>query len=83
METYISEELIKGKPTKLIEEMSKEITTQISSINDSNYENVCDNMKLIAEILEILFEHIEDEHVELKYNPMGSWYFVEDEREEI
>ena len=83
METYISEELIKGKPTKLIEEMSKEITTQISSINDNNYENVCDNMKLIAEILEILFEHIEDEYVELKYNPMGSWYFAEDEREEI
>lgn len=83
MTTYISEELIKGKPSEILEIVKKEMTTQIVYMSSDDYEDTCCNMRLMADLFEILFEHIEDEYVELKYNPMGSWYFVEDEREEI
>lgn len=83
MTTYISEELIKGNPSEILEIVKKEMTTQIVYMSSDDYEDTCCNMRLMADLFEILFEHIEDEYVELKYNPMGSWYFVEDEREEI
>ena len=78
METYISEELIKGNPSEILERVTKEMATQIIYMNSDDYENTCCNMRLMADLFEILFEHINDHYVELKYNPMGSWYLVED-----
>ena len=78
MKTYISEELIKGNPSEILEIVKKEMTTQIMHMSSDDYEDTCFNMRLMADLFEILFEHINDYYVELKYNPMGSWYLVED-----
>ena len=78
METYISEELIKGNPSEILERVTKEMATQIIYMSIYDYADICCNMRLMADLFEILFEHINDYYVELKYNPMGSWYLVED-----
>lgn len=78
METYISEELIKGNPSEILKIVTKEMATQIIDMSRDDYEDTCYNMRLMADLFEILFEHINDYYVELKYNPMGGWYLVED-----
>lgn len=78
MTTHISEELIKGNPSEILERITKEMATQIIYMSSDDYEDICCNMRLMADLFEILFEHINDYYVELRYNPMGNWYLVED-----
>ena len=78
METYISEELIKGNPSEILERITKDMAAQIIYMSIYDYADICCNMRLMADLFEILFEHINDDYVELKYNRMGSWYLVED-----
>ena len=56
METYISEELIKGNPSEILERVTKEMATQIIYMSSDDYENTCCNMRLMADLFEILFE---------------------------
>ena len=75
----INEEIIVGKPLELERQLQMEITQQILSLSSNNYENVCDNMRMIADIIEIIEEHINNNEITLKYNPMGEWYYEESE----
>ena len=74
---YISEEIIAGQPFFIIEDMQKELVRQFNKDKMSgykDYENMCNNMRLIADIIEICGNYINDDFIVLKYNPMGSWY---------
>lgn len=75
----INEELIQGKPTQIIRHLQMEIANEILKMGANNYEDVCANMRMTADVFELLEEHINDECVTLKYNPMGAWYYVEKE----
>lgn len=78
---YISEELICGEPGRVENCLRIELVNQILKMSGNDYENVCNNMRMTADLFEILEEHINDEFITLKYNPMGSWYIAEnDER---
>lgn len=70
----INDEIIQGDPLTIEKELKREISNQILEFDGNDYENVCYNMRLIADIFEILEEHINDDFITLKYNPMGSWY---------
>lgn len=78
MKTYINEDLIKGNPSELIGRITHEMATQLINISCSDYEDVFYTTRLMTEVLEILFENVNNEYVELKYNPMGSWVLIED-----
>lgn len=79
---YIDDEIMYGSPLYIEKELQREIIEQIQNIVGNNYENVCNNMRLIADIIELLEEHINDNFIVLKYNPMGAWY-IEEDKEEI
>lgn len=72
--TIINEELIQGKPLDIERHLQVELANQILSINGNNYENIVTNMKMMADVIEILEEHINEETITLRYNPMGEWY---------
>ena len=76
----INDEIIKGNPSQIESTLKVEIANQILKMGN-DYENVCQNMRLTADLFEILEEHINDEIITLKYNPMGSWYLVENEED--
>lgn len=75
----INEEIIKGNPVKIEGALKMEIANEILKMGANNYEDVCANMRMTADVFELLEEHINEECVTLKYNPMGSWYYVEKE----
>jgi len=77
----INEDIIEGNPSELIMSLQTQIANQILRMSTNDYEDVCANMRMIADVFEILEEHINDECVTLKYNPMGAWYYVESEEE--
>ena len=77
----INEDIIKGNPSELMMSLQTQIANQILHMSTNDYEDVCANMRMTSEIFEILEEHINDEIVTLKYNPMGAWYYVESEEE--
>lgn len=81
MKTYISEDLIKGNPSELIRRITHEMATQLTNISCNDYEDTCYNTRLMTEVLEILFENVNNEYVELNYNPMGSWVLIENDEE--
>lgn len=74
----INEEIIQGNPIKIEGALKMEIANEILKMGN-NYEDVCANMRMTADVFELLEEHINDECVTLKYNPMGAWYYVEKE----
>lgn len=76
----IDEEIMYGSAETLLNDVKKEIIEQIKGIESDNYENVCYNMRVIADVIEILQENIgkEDDFIVLKYNPMGAWYKEEE-----
>lgn len=78
----INEELIQGNPLAIESALKSEIANQILKMGASDYENVCNNMRMIADIFELLEENINKENITLRYNPMGAWY-LDDEIEVI
>ena len=77
-EPIINEELIKGNPVRIESVLKMEIANEILKMGN-NYEDVCANMRMTADVFELLEEHINEEEVTLKYNQMGEWYYVEKE----
>jgi hypothetical protein len=75
----INEDIIEGNPSELMMSLQTQIANQILHMSTNDYEDVCANMRMTSEIFEILEEHINNEIVTLKYNPMGAWYYVESE----
>lgn len=75
----INEELMQGQPYAIERELQRELTNQILTMNGNNYEDVATNMRQLADVIEILEEHINDEFITLKYNPMGAWYISEED----
>lgn len=70
----INDEIIQGQPLAIENQLKIEIANQILKMSGNDYEDVTNNMRIIADIFEILEEHINDNFITLKYNPMGSWY---------
>lgn len=73
----IDEEILQGKPLLIEKKLKMEIVNQILNMG-ADYENICENMRITADVFELLEEHINDDFITLKYNPMGSWYIEED-----
>lgn len=78
----INEELIQGNPIKIEGALKMEIASEILKMGN-NYEDVCANMRMTADVFELLEEHINEEEVTLRYNPMGAWYYVEKEEPRV
>ena len=70
----INDEIIQGQPLAIENQLKIEIANQILKMSGNDYEDVTNNMRMVADIFEILEEHINDDFITLKYNPMGSWY---------
>lgn len=75
----INDEIMIGKPLELERELQMEIIQQLLTLSGSNYENICDNMRMVANIIEIIEEHMNENEITLRYNPMGEWYCEESE----
>ena len=80
-QTIINEEIICGRPLCIESDIKREIIKQIQDLGAFNYEDVCFNMRLCADIFEILENNINDEFILLKYNPMGEWEICIDDEE--
>ena len=74
----INEEIMQGNPLAIEKALKTEIANQILKMGGNDYENVCENMRMTADVFEILEENINKKTVTLKYNFMGSWYLDED-----
>lgn len=72
--TFINEEIMHGDPMAIESMLKCELANQLLKMGANDYENVCNNMRIFADVFEILEEHINDDFILLKYNPMGSWY---------
>ena len=79
----INEDIIQGNPSELVMSLQTQIANQILQMSVNDYEDVCQNMRMTSDIFEILEEHINDEFITLKYNPMGAWYLVEKEEPRV
>lgn len=77
----ISDEIMTGKPLNIERELQREIANQILTMNGNNYEDVATNMRQLADVIEILEEHINDDFITLRYNPMGAWYISEEDED--
>ena len=77
----INEELLQGQPLQLERALIMETINALQQINGSNYENTCYNLRLIADVIEEIEDHINDETITFRYNPMGSWYRVDEVEE--
>lgn len=74
----VNDEIMEGKPSDLLRYLQTELANSILAMELNDLENTCDNMRLFADVLELLEEHINDEYIKLKYNPMGAWYIDND-----
>lgn len=74
----ISDEIMTGRPYNIERELQRELANQILTLNGNNYENVTNNMRQLADVIEILEDHINDDFITLRYNPMGAWYIEEE-----
>lgn len=77
---YINDEIMQGKPYQIQDYLKAELANQILKMDYKTIENTCFNMRLFADVFELLEEHINDDFIVLKYNPMGSWYIAEKEQ---
>ena len=78
----IEEEILQGQPLRLETELKLELIQQLQQMNGNNYENICDNLRLLADVFEEIEDHINDDLITFKWNPMGAWYRVEEEESE-
>ena len=78
----IEEELLQGKPLQLERALIMETVNALQQINGSNYEDTCENLRLIADVIEEIEEHINDDLITFEWDPMGAWYRVENEEDE-
>ena len=74
----IEEELLQGEPLRLERALIMETVNALQQINGSNYENTCHNLRLIADVIEEIEDHINDKIITFHWNPMGAWYRVEE-----
>ena len=82
MKIFIDEETMQGNPLLLLQKLQIELANQILTMNGNTAEDLCYNMREMADVFEMLEEHINDETITLKHNPMGSWYILEEPEEE-
>lgn len=75
----ITDEIMQGRPYQIQYYLQKELATQILSMDYKTIEDVCNNMRIFADVFELLEEHINDDYITLKYNPMGCWYTQKEE----
>lgn len=75
----ISDEIMTGRPYNIERELQRELANQILTLNGNNYENITNNMRQLADVIEILEEHINDDFITLRYNQMGAWYISEED----
>lgn len=75
----INEELMQGQPYTIERMLLPILANQILTMNGNNYEDVVENMRQYADVIEILEEHINDDFITLRYNPMGAWYISEED----
>lgn len=75
----ISDEIMTGRPYNIEREIQRELANQILTLNGNNYEDVTTNMRQLADVIDILEEHINDDFITLRYNPMGAWYISEED----
>ena len=76
----VSDEEIKGHKEDIRQYIIGEIINQLRSETDT--ENLVDNLRNTADILELIEENEEGDIILLKYNPMGAWYEAEVIQEE-
>lgn len=79
--TIINEEIMCGQPLYIEKDIQRELIKQLQSLNGSNYEDICVNMRVFADVIETLENNINDDFILLKYNPMGEWYICSDDEE--
>ncbi len=77
----IEEELLQGQPLRLERTLIMETVNALQQINGSNYEDTCHNLRLIADVIEEIEDHINDDLITFKWDPMGAWYRVEEGEE--
>ena len=70
-----SDEELKGTKADIIDYVKKEMIKQLQ--NETDTENLADNLRLAGEILELIEENQDTDKITLKYNPMGKWFKVE------
>ena len=75
----INDEIMQGNPSMIESMLKVGLANDLLKMAGNDYENICDNLRKMADVFELLEEHINDEYITLKYNPMGSWYIKEDE----
>ena len=75
--TYLDDEVMEGVPTELLRSLQHELATDILNMTSNNYEEVCNNMRMYADVIEILEDYINDKFIRFRYNPMGNWYLDE------
>ena len=78
----INEEIMQGQPLALEKHIKMEIANQILQMSGNDYEDVTNNMRIFADVLETIEEHINDDIITFKYNPMGAWYLVEEDEQD-
>jgi hypothetical protein len=80
----INEDFMEGIPILLKRVLIRKTIIALQDYIDDNenrLENVGDNLKLIADVIEEIEEHINDKHIKFVYNPMGAWVRVEEKEE--
>lgn len=75
---YVDEEKMCGTPTQLKNYIKKEVKYQMTHLEDIGIEMVSFNLKMSAEILDIINENSDKKLLTLLYNPMGSWFLKEE-----
>lgn len=77
----MDEEQMEGKPITLKRVIVPLLITQLQILlttKNSDYENICEDLRQMADVLEEIENHINDEHIRFVYNPMGAWVRVEE-----
>lgn len=72
-----NEEELSGDPLTLESVLKVELANQLLQMGASNYENICENMRKLADVFEIIEENINAKYMKFLYNPMGNWYLAE------
>lgn len=77
---YVNDEEIKGRKEDIRQYIIGEIRKQLQEETDT--ENLVDNLRNTADILELIEGNQESDIITLKYNPMGKWYKAEEIEED-
>ena len=74
---FTSEEEIKGTKEEITSYIIKELQEQLKG-NYTDTENLADNLRHGADILQLIEENNDTDKIILKYNPFGEWYKAEE-----